>query len=145
MQIIVVTPKLLRYFDNQITRDGARSENLSGQVVMRRAATARRRLLFCQNLPCPPTSAIPEKYIRKYKLKVLCTWVLHCKKISIHESWILDPLHTKAQRIRSKANELCFRYFHPIASYGVASHQKLSLIHSFALIFFFSIHSNFKI
>ena len=33
-----------------LCRDGARSENLRGQLVMRRAAAARRRLLFCQNL-----------------------------------------------------------------------------------------------
>ena len=31
-------------------RDGARSDNLGGQVVMRRAAAAWRCLLFCQNL-----------------------------------------------------------------------------------------------
>ena len=48
-------------------RDGARSVNLGGQVVMRRAAAAaRRHFLFCLNLggmrpPAPPTpdSAIP--------------------------------------------------------------------------------------
>ena len=36
-------------------RDGARSENLGGQVI-RRGATVRRQLLLCQNLgpPCPP-------------------------------------------------------------------------------------------
>ena len=37
-------------FSNWYCRDGARSENLGGQVAMRRAAAARRRLLFCQNL-----------------------------------------------------------------------------------------------
>ena len=31
-------------------RDGARPENLSGQVVMQRAAATRWRLLLCQNL-----------------------------------------------------------------------------------------------
>ena len=31
-------------------RDGARSENLSGHIVMQRTDASRRRLLFCQNL-----------------------------------------------------------------------------------------------
>ena len=35
-------------------RDGARSENLVGQVVMRRAAAVRRHLLFCQKLSAHP-------------------------------------------------------------------------------------------
>ena len=36
----------LEYHTHYNPRDGARSENLSRQVVMRRAATARRRLLM---------------------------------------------------------------------------------------------------
>ena len=32
------------------SKDGARSENLDGQVVMQRAASSQRRFLICQNL-----------------------------------------------------------------------------------------------
>ena len=56
---------LLRLLLKQ-NRDGTRSENLGGQVVMRRAAAAWRRLLFCQKLggelPAPPLPQ-PLKYI----------------------------------------------------------------------------------
>ena len=50
---LVDSKKLIRDFPDlrylQL-RHVARSENLGGQVVMRRAATVRRRLLICQNL-----------------------------------------------------------------------------------------------
>ena len=46
-------------------RDGAKSENLGGQIVMQHTAAARQRLLFCQKLdgncpPCSPASYAPE-------------------------------------------------------------------------------------
>ena len=45
------------------SRDGARSENLGGQVVMRRAAATRRCLLFCQNLGVRTSSKnIPKSF-----------------------------------------------------------------------------------
>ena len=51
----------LEYHTHYNPRDGARSENLSRQVVMRRAATARRRLLMP---PCSPASDIPEPILQ---------------------------------------------------------------------------------
>ena len=48
-------------------RNGGRSENLGGQVVMRRAASVWRRLLFCQNLGggvLPPAPHLPPCLIR---------------------------------------------------------------------------------
>ena len=70
---------------------------------------------------CPAYTLLPslKSISENIDLNIMCLGLLGptLQQKSIHESWILDPLHTKAQRIRSKANELCFRYFHPIASY----------------------------
>ena len=55
------------------SRDGARSENLGGKLVMRRATAAWRRLLFCKNrggyfppaLPVPPSLHSRRGEVRK--------------------------------------------------------------------------------
>ena len=52
-------------------RDGARFKNMSGQVVMRRAATAQLRLLFCQNLgEREPT--LPTRFHHPCALLIQC-------------------------------------------------------------------------
>ena len=52
---------------SHLYRHVAKSKNLGGQVVMRRAAAARRRLLFCQNVGgnCPPFIKVPDILIYK--------------------------------------------------------------------------------
>jgi hypothetical protein len=99
-----------------------RSENLGGQVVMRRAAAAWRRLLFCQNLgertpPLPPACNMPEIYY------VSTYWMYPGQKKDSLQNCFLWSISIRLGSARINQNprafnwaqSLCSRLFLPIS------------------------------
>ena len=58
-----------------LIRDGAGSENLGGQVVMRRAVVASGCLLFCQNLGCKLPLLPSRPWIMEGQGLCVCTYI----------------------------------------------------------------------